>query len=64
MFALILLGSTLNRFEGFLFLVLYVAYVWFTIAMALSLPYLPQLQTGLVYGLLHWLALRITLLSK
>ena len=48
---LFFLGSTLNRFEGFLFLVLYVSYVWFTIAMALSLPYLPQLQAGLVYGL-------------
>lgn len=48
---LFFLGSTLNRFEGFLFLVLYTAYLWFTVAMALSLPYLSQLQTGLVYGL-------------
>ncbi|THK41233.1 calcium/sodium antiporter [Methylophaga sp. SB9B] len=48
---LFFLGGTLNRFEGFLFLVLYVAYVWFTIAIALSLPYLQDLQTGLVYGL-------------
>ncbi|WP_417549432.1 calcium/sodium antiporter [Methylophaga sp.] len=48
---LFFLGGTLNRFEGFLFLVLYVAYVWFTIAMALSLPYLTQLQNVLVFGL-------------
>ena len=48
---LFFLGGILNRFEGLLFLMLYVAYVWFTIAMALSLPYLPQLQTWLLYGL-------------
>ena len=48
---LFFLGSTLNRFEGFLFLLLYVAYVWFTIAIALSLPYLQDLQTVLIYGL-------------
>lgn len=48
---LFFLGGNLNRFEGLLFLMLYVAYVWFTIAMALSLPYLPQLQTWLLYGL-------------
>jgi cation:H+ antiporter len=44
-------GSTLNRFEGFLFLLLYTGYLWFTVATAVSLPYLPQLQTGLLYGL-------------
>ncbi len=48
---LFFLGSTLNRFEGFLFLVIYIGYVWFTVAMALSLEYLPQLQTALLYGL-------------
>ncbi|MEX1201097.1 MAG: calcium/sodium antiporter [Methylophaga sp.] len=48
---LFFLGSSLNRFEGFLFLVIYVGYVWFTVAMALSLDYLPQLQTVLLYGL-------------
>lgn len=44
-------GSTLNRFEGFLFLLLYTAYLWFIVATALSSSYLPQLQTGLLYGL-------------
>jgi len=48
---LFFLGSTLNRFEGFLFLVLYTAYLWFTVATALSLPYLHQLETGLLYVL-------------
>lgn len=48
---LFFLGSTLNRFEGFLFLVIYIGYVWFTVAMALSLDYLPQLQVVLLYGL-------------
>ena len=50
-FPLFFLGSTLNRFEGFLFLLLYVAYVWYTIALALALPYLSQMQTWLFYGL-------------
>ncbi len=48
---LFFLGSTLNRFEGFLFLMIYIAYVWFTVATALSQPYLPELQTGVLYGL-------------
>lgn len=46
------IGSMLDRIEGILFLTLYVAYVWVLIAMALSLDYLPQLHTGIVYGLL------------
>lgn len=49
---LFFVGAILNRIEGFLFLILYVAYVWVLIAMALSLGYLPQLQTGIAYGLL------------
>ncbi|MDX1572420.1 MAG: calcium/sodium antiporter [Methylophaga sp.] len=48
---LFFLGSSLNRFEGFLFLLIYIGYVWFTVAMALSLDYLPQLQAVLLYGL-------------
>lgn len=48
---LFFVGAILNRIEGFLFLTLYVAYVWVLIAMALSLGYLPQLQTGVMYGL-------------
>lgn len=46
------IGSMLDRIEGFLFLTLYVAYVWVLIAMALPLNYLPQLHTGIAYGLL------------
>src|SRR6187551_860932 len=49
---LFFVDAILNRIEGFLFLTLYVAYVWLLIAMALSLEYLPQLHTGIVYGLL------------
>lgn len=46
------IGSVLSRIEGFLFLALYVAYVWVLIAMALSLGYLAQLQTAVLYGLI------------
>lgn len=46
------IGSMLDRIEGFLFLALYVAYVWVLIAMALLLDYLPQLHSGIAYGLL------------
>ncbi|MCR6649976.1 MAG: calcium/sodium antiporter [Cellvibrionaceae bacterium] len=45
-------GATLTRIDGGVFLVLYVAYVWFLIALALSQPYLPTLQNGIVFGLL------------
>lgn len=45
-------GAILSRIEGALFLVLYVAYVWFLIAMALSMDYLPSLQSGILYGLI------------
>lgn len=44
------IGSVLNRIEGFLFLMLYVAYVWILIAMALSLGYVAQLQSAILYG--------------
>jgi K+-dependent Na+/Ca+ exchanger related-protein len=45
-------GATLNRWDGGLFLVLYIAYVWYLIAVALTQPYLVTLQKGIVYGLL------------
>lgn len=45
-------GAILSRAEGFLFLVLYVAYVWILIAVALTLDYLPILYNGVFYGLL------------
>jgi cation:H+ antiporter len=44
-------GSILNRIEGALFLVLYVAYTWYLIALALNKDYLQQLQEGIMYGL-------------
>jgi cation:H+ antiporter len=49
---LFFVGAILNRIEGFMFLTLYIAYVWVLIAMALSLGYLQQLQTGIAYGLI------------
>src|SRR5690606_12731691 len=49
---LFFVGAILNRIEGMLFLVCYVAYVWYLIAMALSFNYLPTLQQGIVYGLI------------
>lgn len=49
---LFFVGAVLNRVEGILFLVLYAAYVWYLIAMALSLGYLQTLQNIIVYGLL------------
>lgn len=45
-------GATLTRWDGGLFLVLYIAYVWYLIAAALTQPYLISLQKGIVYGLL------------
>jgi cation:H+ antiporter len=45
-------GAALTRFEGALFLVLYVAYVWYVVALTLALDYLPTLQLGLGYGLI------------
>lgn len=50
-------GAIVSRIEGALFLVLYGAYVWLLIAMALALDYLPSLQAGIFYGLLPAVAL-------
>lgn len=44
-------GAILNRIEGALFLLCYVAYTWFLVALALKLDYLPSLQDAIVYGL-------------
>jgi cation:H+ antiporter len=49
---LFFVDAILNRIEGFLFLLLYVFYVWFLIAMALSLDYLQILQNSILYGLI------------
>lgn len=46
------IGAILSRAEGALFLVLYVAYVWILIAMALELGYAAQLQNAVLYGLI------------
>lgn len=44
-------GATLTRWDGVLFLTLYIAYVWYLIAVALAQPYLSTLQSGIIYGL-------------
>lgn len=46
------IGAILSRAEGALFLILYVAYVWILIAMALGLGYTAQLQNAVLYGLI------------
>lgn len=45
-------GATLSRFEGALFLGLYVSYVWYTVALTLGASYLPMMEAGLAYGLI------------
>jgi cation:H+ antiporter len=45
-------GASLSRFEGFIFLLLYSAYIWYTIAVAISADYLAVLQTGILFGLI------------
>jgi cation:H+ antiporter len=45
-------GAILDRIEGGLFLALYVAYVWYLVAVALAQPYIPTLQNSIVFGLL------------
>jgi cation:H+ antiporter len=49
---LFFIGSVLNRIEGMLFMLLYIAYTWYLVAMALKETYLPDLQQGILYGLL------------
>ena len=49
---LFFIGSVLNRIEGLLFMLLYIAYTWYLVAMALKETYLPDLQQGILYGLL------------
>ncbi len=50
-------GASLSRFEGLIFLVLYGAYIWYTVAVAISAGYLEVLQTGILYGLIPVVAL-------
>lgn len=56
---LFFIGASLNRIEGLLFLALYTAYVWILVAMTLSLGYLAQLQTAVLYGLVPIVALYV-----
>lgn len=48
---LFFVGGTLNRFEGGLFLLLYVSYVWYLIAQQLALGYLARLEGIILFGL-------------
>lgn len=62
---LFFVGASLTRFEGILFLSLYVAYVWYMIAMTVSANYLPMLQSGILYGLIPLVVLYVfALLGK
>lgn len=54
-------GSILNRIEGALFLVLYVAYTWYLIALALNKAYLAELQDGIMYGLVPLVLLYVVI---
>lgn len=45
-------GAILDRVEGSIFLVLYIAYIWYMVARVLAQSYLPSLQNGIVFGLL------------
>lgn len=56
---LFFIGSVLNRIEGLLFMLLYIAYTWYLVAMALKEAYLPELQQGILYGLLPLVALYV-----
>ena len=49
---LLFAGASLSMFEGFIFLLLYSAYIWYTIAVAISADYLAVLQTGILFGLI------------
>jgi len=49
---LFFIGARVNRLEGALFLLLYVAYSWYLIALALQQPSAIQLKQAIVYGLI------------
>jgi len=53
-------GASLSRFEGFIFLVLYIAYIWYTIAVAVSAGYLAILQSAILFGLMPAVAVYAT----
>lgn len=45
-------GASLSRFEGALFLVLYISYVWYTVVLTLNTAYLSTMEAALGYGLI------------
>lgn len=49
---LFFVGARLTRFEGLLFLALYVAYVWYMLALTVAADYLATLQLLIVVGLI------------
>ncbi len=55
-------GAALTRFEGALFLVLYVSYVWYLVALTLTADYLPTLQALLGFGLIPAVVVLVTVL--
>lgn len=56
---LFFVGAKVTRFEGFLFLLLYVAYVSYMVALATASQYLGSLQTVVVYGLIPFVVLYV-----
>lgn len=50
-------GAALTRLEGAVFLTLYIAYVWYLVALSLKLDYLAGLQNAIVLALLPAVAL-------
>jgi len=56
---LFFVGSKLIRFEGFLFLSIYVAYVWYMVAITISANYAPLLKNGIIFGLIPLVTLYV-----
>lgn len=56
---LFFVGAQVNRFEGLLFLLLYLAYVSFMIATATESPHLAGLQMSILYGLIPFVLLYV-----
>ena len=57
---LFFVGARLNRVDGLLFLTLYIAYVWYMVAVALTADYLPGLQSAILYGLVPIVVLYVS----
>lgn len=61
---LCLSGARLCRREGVLLLLMYLSYLWYSIALATSAEYLPQLQWGLGIGVPLLVALVVVMVWK